>query len=178
MSLLLSSSSFNNTVASYPLYDLISAHLLPLLHDTRFVVAPEPPTQQASAAVEPAEKYHALLTSHHLISPTKRRHLQSWSSQQDITGFAKVGHPGVIYCEGIKDQVEEFVAKIRAMQWLALRLRFVEPVPGREDGDEQPQPAKRTWSEFEKVGEVVDEMRRLGREKYVVEMGIGSSGKS
>lgn len=154
---------------------MISAHLLPLLHDASFVVAPEPSTQQASAAVEPAEKYHALLTSHHLISPTKRRNLQSWSSRQDITGFAKVGYPGVIYCEGIKDQVEEFVAKIRAMQWLALRLRFIEPVPKREN--EPLQAAKRTWSEFEKVGEVVDEMRRLGREKYVVEMGIGSSAK-
>ena len=28
----------------------------------------------------------------------------------------------------------------------------------------------------EKVGEVVDEMRRLGRERFVVEMGIGSAG--
>lgn len=29
---------------------------------------------------------------------------------------------------------------------------------------------------MEKVGDVVDEMRRLGRESYVVEMGIGSVG--
>ena len=35
---------------------------------------------------------------------------------------------------------------------------------------------KRRWAELEKVGEVVEEMRSLGREKYVVEMGIGSAG--
>ena len=35
---------------------------------------------------------------------------------------------------------------------------------------------RRRWVELEKVGEVMEEMRRLGREKYVVEMGIGSAG--
>ena len=98
-------------------------------------------------------------------------------------GFAKVGHPGVIYAEGAhRAAVEDFVARVRGMQWLALRLRFVEALPG-DDGDGG---SKRTggerstrhgeWKEFEKVGEVVDEMRRLGRERFVVEMGIGSAG--
>ena len=65
---------------------------------------------------------------------------------------------------------------MKAMQWLALRLRFIEPLPDEftrvQRGDEQ----RKRWVEFEKVGEVVDEMRWLGREKYVVEMGIGSAG--
>ena len=55
------------------------------------------------------ECYHALFTSHHLISPIKRRSLQQWSASLSLTGFAKVGHPGVIYCEGARAQVEEFV---------------------------------------------------------------------
>lgn len=70
--------------------------------------------------------------------------------------------------------MEEFVGNIKAMQWLALRVRFVEPLPK----DIQPQDAeKRRWIEMEKVGEVVEEMRRLGRESFVVEMGIGSAGQ-
>lgn len=34
------------------------------------------------------------------------------------------------------------------------------------------------WSEFQKVGEVVEEMKRLGREVFMLEMGIGSAGTS
>lgn len=65
------------------------------------------------------------------------------------------------------------------MQWLALRVRFVEPLTDKEeleDRDRSGSDERRHWSEFEKVGEVVEEMRRLGREQYVVEMGIGSAG--
>lgn len=98
--------------------------------------------------------------------------MQSWSSQLSITGFAKVGYPGVFYCEGAQSSVEEFVANVKAMQWLALRVRFVEPLPG----DPVQETEKKRWVEFEKVGEVVQEMKRLGREAYVVEMGIGSAG--
>ena len=94
-----------------------------------------------------------------------------WASQLHVSGFAKVGHPGVMYAEGAREDVEEFVQNVKAMQWLALRVRFVEPLP-----DGLRPAAERLWKEFEKVGEVVDEMRRLGdREAFVVEIGIGSA---
>lgn len=89
-----------------------------------------------------------------------------------ITGFAKVGYPGVIYAQGQRENIEEFVANIKAMQWLALRVRFVESLEGETATVDQ----ERKWSEFQKVGEVVEEMRRIDREKFVVEMGIGSAG--
>jgi len=54
------------------------------------------------------------------------------------------------------------------MQWLALRVRFVEPVDERVNESH--------WVEFQKVGEVVEEMKRIGREEFVLEMGIGSAG--
>lgn len=155
----------------YTVYDLVSTHLLPLLHiEAQKLDQSEPDHVASTKTVE--TRYHALLTSHHLISPTKRRNLQQWSSQLNITGFAKVGYPGVIYCEGLQDQIEEFVANIKAMQWLALRVRFIE----RVSGDNHTQDFRR-WVELEKVGEVVGEMRRLGRESFVVEMGIGSAGR-
>lgn len=125
------------------------------------------------ATASPNVLYHALFTSHHLISPTKRRNLQQWSSSLSISGFAKVGYPGVIYAEGIYENVQDLVDDIKAMQWLALRLRFMEPAPGGSGYANIPQ---RQWKEFQKVGEVTEEMRRIGREKYVVEMGIGSAG--
>jgi hypothetical protein len=128
---------------------------------------PKPKSHDESA---PSLRFHALFTSHHLISPKKRRSLQAWSSSLAITGFAKVGYPGVIYAQGEQNNVEEFVANVKAMQWLALRLRFLEPIPA---GTVEEAPAQ-GWTEVEKVGEVVDAMRRLGREEWIVEMGIGS----
>lgn len=33
-----------------------------------------------------------------------------------------------MYAEGVQNNVEEFVGNVNAMQWLALRVKFVEPV--------------------------------------------------
>lgn len=156
------------------IYELISTYLLPLLHAeaARTAVPHLDSAGTSSSAVSSLGRYHALLTSHHLISPTKRRNMKLWSSQLDITGFAKVGYPGVIYAEGGKDSIEDFVSRVKAMQWLALRVRFVESAPDTRQVD-----GAGRWVEFEKVGEVVEDMRRIGRESYVVEMGIGSAGK-
>lgn len=161
----------------------MSTHLLPLLHaeadskaqDEEAAVSSQAKSSPTNAGSSTEPIYHALLTSHHLVSPTKRRDMQAWSSQLHVAGFAKVGYPGVIYCEGAQRSVEEFVANVKAMQWLALRVRFVEPLPvemAEQSGAEE----KKRWMEFEKMGEVVQEMRKLRRESYVVEMGIGSAG--
>ncbi|EMD32605.1 hypothetical protein CERSUDRAFT_68618 [Gelatoporia subvermispora B] len=165
--------------SEYIVYELISAHLLPQLHaayDNAASGSCSPRSTEPKLPQQPrSERYHALLTSHHLISPNKRRSLQQWSASLSLTGFAKVGHPGVIYCEGAQEQVEEFVANVKAMQWLALRVRFVEPAPGDSKQAPSDEPRDRPWVELEKVGEVMEEMRRLGRENYVTEMGIGSA---
>ncbi|KAF9461937.1 hypothetical protein BDZ94DRAFT_1166781 [Collybia nuda] len=161
------------TGSEYPIYQLLSIHLIPLLHTMRGAHAEaEPSGENLTDESAVAPEYHALLTSHHLISPNKRRSLQQWSGSLSITGFAKVGYPGVIYACGAQESVEEFVANVKAMQWLALKVRFVEPVM-EEFREKEP---KRQWAEFQKVGEVVEEMKRLGREQFIVEMGIGSLG--
>jgi hypothetical protein len=129
------------------------------------------PSQRSSSSSSPIH-YHALLTSHHLVSSQKRRSLQQWSSDLSILGFAKVGYPGIIYAQGVQAAVEEFVANVKAMKWLALRLRFIEPIEGA--GDKRV--LENSWVEFEKVGEVLEEMRRIGRENFILETGIGSAG--
>jgi len=131
------------------------------------LTTPATEVQLSDGSIRP-ENYHALLTSHHLVSPTKRKFMQQWSSELSISGFAKIGHPGLIYAEGDKENVDEFVRNIRAMQWLALKVRFIEPIePSQHD------PGQR-WMEVEKVGEVLALMRRLGREKHITNFGIGS----
>ena len=131
------------------------------------LATPSTELQFSGGATRP-ENYHALLTSHHLVSPTKRRLMQKWSSELNISGFTKVGHPGLIYAEGDKENVDEFVRKVRAMQWLALRVRFIEPIEPY-----QCDPGHR-WIEVEKVGEVLGLMRTRGREKHVTSFGIGT----
>ncbi|KAJ3774685.1 hypothetical protein FB446DRAFT_685721 [Lentinula raphanica] len=162
--------------SEYPIYQLFTLHLLPLLHEGQEKASETSPSpQDAHATSKSNPMYHALFTSHHLVSPTKRRNLQQWSSSLSCYGFAKVGYPGVIYVEGIQENIEEFVDKVKAMQWLALKLRFMEPVPKEEESGYHSL-GRRCWTEFQKVGEVMEEMRSIGRERYIVEMGIGSAG--
>ncbi|KAG7100156.1 hypothetical protein E1B28_001935 [Marasmius oreades] len=176
------------TSGGYPVYELLSSHLMPMLHEhaeaqslkistSTKPVSPSDSGKSAktSAGSRGQQSYHALFTSHHLISPTKRRNLQQWSSSLALSGFAKVGYPGIIYAKGEKENIEEFVENVKAMQWLALKLRFAEPVG---EGEGEVEDGGRRWGEFQKIGEVLEEMRRIGREQYLIGMGIGSSGSS
>ncbi|KAI5885279.1 uncharacterized protein SCHCODRAFT_02593693 [Schizophyllum commune H4-8] len=161
-----------------PTYNLVALNLFPLLHEDAEKRSAEATSLSSVSLTDtptsPEPLFHALFTSHHLVSPTKRRNMQSWTASLNISGFAKVGYPGVIYAYGPKDAVEDFVDRVKAMQWLALRLRFLDALP--EEEQDASKAVERKWGELHKVGEVVEEMRRLGREKYVTELGIGTSG--
>ncbi|KAF8167166.1 hypothetical protein B0H34DRAFT_669669 [Crassisporium funariophilum] len=182
--------------SEYPVYQLLTLHLLPLLHedldrksqDNRRPQDSNIQQQSEASSSRPQETFHVLFTSHHLISPHKRRSLQQWSSSLSLQGFAKVGYPGVIYAQGDRTDIEEFTGNVKAMQWLALKVRFLELLPALDVGgigSAQLKGSKKAvvdeherWKEFQKVGEVVEEMRRIGGEEYVVEMGIGSAGST
>ena len=174
-----------SSLSRFPTYQLVSLHLLPKVHEEINLLALADSSTKimqrtaANASHEQCRTFHVLFSSHHLISPNKRKSLQQWSSSLCLTGFAKVGYPGVIYAQGERSCVEEFVDNVKAMQWLALKVRFVEPLdtehlPSKSISESKGEARK--WKEFQKVGEVVEEMRKLGREEYVVEMGIGSAG--
>lgn len=129
--------------------------------------------KQPPSSTRDEEPYLALFTSHHLISPQKRRSMKQWSSSLHLHGFAKIGYPGVIYVEGAKCDVEEFVSSVKAMQWLNLRLRVIQSIgskvePGGSD-------STRSWEEIEKMGDVVDEMKRRGGEEHLMELGMMDS---
>ncbi len=109
----------------------------------------------------------------------KRRSIQKWALGLSLRGFAKVGNPGAIYCEGEKANVERFVSNVKAMQWLALHLRFFEPIPVEPVSNTETQAKNAgksksgSWIELEKVGEVLDYMRKLSREEFVLDVGLG-----
>jgi len=56
--------------------------------------------------------------------------------------------------------------------------RFEGALCGTTTFDGAPKWEPETLEEFQKVGEVVEEMGRIGREECVVEMGIGSFGSN
>lgn len=163
-------------------------HLIPLLHEESNAAQSTKQHSNTLPEVSEPEKYHVLFTSHHLISPTKRRNLQKWAAELSLRGFAKVGYPGAIYAEGSREDIADFVGRVKAMQWLALKVRFEERLDLEKYGqlnlgydDEISGPGAggkdrgTNWIELEKVGEVVEVMRRSGREELVTEMGLGTS---
>lgn len=177
--------------ARFPVYELLTLFTDTLHQSQPPALDPDPdpnpaPASTSGSAPTPAAPpsqppYHALLTSHHLISPTKRRSMHQWSSQLAITGFAKVGYPGIIYAEGPRDAVETFVRNVKGMQWLALRVRFVEPMLGSGSDvlgttRDQSVPGEQ-WVEVSKIGEVLEQMRMRGREALVTNLGIGAPSK-
>jgi hypothetical protein len=130
--------------------------------------------------------HHVLLTSHHLIAPSKRKDLASLSSQLSLVGFAKIGHPGIMYAIGEREDLLEWLREVKSWQWLALRVRIApEPIPddeGRAKGDRGGDNGARggkgrgEWSEVEKIGEALEWLRKEGRERLLTELGMGAGG--
>lgn len=153
----------------YPIYHLLTEHFLPLLAkgepEASEHLSPSSSNQKATDTL-----HHVLFTSHHLIAPSKRKDLKGLSSSLNLKGFGKIGHPGIIFAEGSHADLEEFVKEVKSWQWLALRLRVFE-----EDTDGKPRGTGRgEWTELEKLGEAVEWLRSVGKERLLLEIGMGS----
>lgn len=165
--------------ARYPLYHLLTTHLLPILAPS----SPSPPSSPVVSTPDPpSTPHHVLLTSHHLLSPTKRKYLLALSSQLSLVGFSKTGHPGIMYAIGQHDDLVEWLKEVKRWNWLALRVRIgVEPVLGEptEDGSKEKEDGARRgkgrgdWEEVEKINEALDWLRKRGREDLLFELGMG-----
>ena len=167
------------THARYPLYQLLTAHFLPLLAPNP-TSAPSSPKATPAAAMDDITPHHVLLTSHHLIAPSKRKDLLSLSSQLSLVGFAKVGYPGMIYAIGAKSDLTEWVREVKSWQWLALRVRVApEPIEETDIGGKGKDSGARggkgrgEWIELEKIGEAVEWMRKRDRDSLLTDLGYG-----
>ncbi|GAA5851902.1 hypothetical protein JCM5353_005879 [Sporobolomyces roseus] len=83
-------------------------------------VAPSPPKPG------PITLKCTLLWSHHLLATSKRKDIVSWSTELRLFGISKPGYPGVIVIEGSQENVDEFVYRIKQLQWKALQVRCEE----------------------------------------------------
>ena len=162
----------------FPLYQLLTMDLLPLLAPP----SPSPPSSpHLPVSVPPMVSHHILLTSHHLLSPTKRKNLASLSSQLSLTGFSKTGHPGIMYAIGERNDLVEWLREVKSWNWLALRVRIgAEPVingvidegKGKAAGARGGK-GRGEWREVEKINDALEWLRNRGREELLVDLGLG-----
>ena len=171
---------------SYPLYQVLTTHFLPLLAATPTTTVTEPSNVAATPRVIDDTLHHCLLTSHHLLSPTKRKDLIALSSQLSLVGFAKTGHPGIMYAIGTRDDLEEWLREVKSWNWLALRVRVApEVVPSdfTEDGGAgrggesgaRGGKGRGEWTQLDKLSDALEWMRHRGRERMLLDVGMGSS---
>jgi len=103
-----------------------------------------------------------LIYSHHIISSKKRADLKRLFVEHDLTGYVKIGWPGLIIVEGREGDCQTFCDIIRrwAWQYLVVRGEMQEEVPGDGDLD-----SRRVFPEFLEVQDmsiVADHCRRVG----------------
>jgi len=130
-----------------------------------------PPISQAATAptdslpttqVAPVRIGRILFRSHHLLSTEKRKSILTWCSELQLWGVSKVGYPGIIIVEGVKDGVAEFARRLKSLSWLALNGRWEEESASEKLGpvvDKRVDSNRLRVVEVESVSEVGDIMR-------------------
>lgn len=66
------------------------------------------------------------LYMHHIYSKTKRKDIQHWAHELQLTGFSLPGKPGVVYVEGITNHVEDFFDRLRSLPWKRITCKTKE----------------------------------------------------
>lgn len=60
---------------------------------------------------------------HHIKALSKRKTIVQSAAELHLGGYSKPGFPGVIVCEGLQSDVEEFQQRLRALKWQAMAVR-------------------------------------------------------
>jgi len=60
--------------------------------------------------------------SHHIYSKQKRKMILDWSKELKLTGFSMPGKPGVVCCEGLQVNCEEYWKRLRNLNWKRISL--------------------------------------------------------
>jgi hypothetical protein len=151
---------------------MITTHFLPILQENPTKAQSDEAPKDDRRHQSAYQPGHLLFTSHHLLSPTKRRLLSSLSSSLHLKGFGKTGYPGIIFAQGDLADLAEFAREVKSWQWLALRLRVLE---ADQASKEDQRLARGKWEEVTKIGEALDWLRDVGKEYLLTDSGIGVS---
>jgi acylphosphatase len=122
------------------------------LHEEPFDTSVTPVTPSSTSVLG-----RRLIYSHHLISKIKRADIRALASQYDLTGYVKVGWPGIILIEGDEDACNAFYDEIRKWAWKYLVVR----------GEQQEENGTRKFTSFvetEDMSVVAQHCREVGLE--------------
>lgn len=64
-----------------------------------------------------------LIYSHHIISKVKRANMKDLASHYQLTGYVKIGWPGIIIIEGPEESCQDFYEDIKVWAWKYLVVR-------------------------------------------------------
>ena len=51
------------------------------------------------------------------------QHIVAWAAELALGGYSKPGFPGIIICEGLEEDVQEYTARLRSLKWSAMAVR-------------------------------------------------------
>lgn len=75
------------------------------------------------------------LYMHHIYSKHKRKDIQNWSRDHDLTGFSLPGKPGVVYIEGSEANVDSYFDLLKSLPWKSIKCRTRANISSRVFGD-------------------------------------------
>jgi hypothetical protein len=104
-----------------------------------------------SDAVTPIVLGRRMIYSHHIIAKTKRSAIQTLAAQLHLTGYMKIGWPGLILLEGLEKVCVDFYDEIRPWSWqyLVVRGEQQEQVASLDELE-----AKRCFPSFQEVDDM------------------------
>lgn len=121
-------------------------------------------TSRASLTAEPSALSLVLgrraIYFHHIINPTKRRVVREWALELGLSGFSKIGWPGVVIVEGRESDAQEYVRRLQRLRWKQIVVRGEQTE--RVDGGEQ----QRQGYSSSSSSSAVDPLRRLPRNAF------------
>ena len=111
-----------------------------------------------------------LIYSHHIISKKKRSDIKNLASEYQLTGYMKIGWPGLLIIEGHDDDCNSFYDTIRPWSWQYLVVRGEQQENVPTIGPSLPSSSIETFRRFQGFTEVDDmsivaeECRKVGLE--------------
>ncbi|SOV81481.1 conserved protein, unknown function [Plasmodium sp. gorilla clade G3] len=69
-----------------------------------------------------------LCYSHHILSLVKRSCIIKWAKELKIGGYSKIGYPGIIICEGPKEEVDFYINSLNKLKWKHFDCRGMEDI--------------------------------------------------
>ena len=84
------------------------------------VVASSPSRRASSPGAPRSSKVQfgrRCLYSHHIRAESKRKAIQEWALQLNLSGMSKIGYPGIVVVEGPESGCEQYVNAVSRLRW-------------------------------------------------------------